>query len=130
MSISGLQKKNSHHLHTPNQIIPNKPPATMAIGGFTPNHFDATNEDTEIRTNQGSLSIGLPSCDSSLINPILHNRYTAVNMRPTAPHSTPLSAETNIPFIRIFFQIASIAVFIRIPGIYTPRYPRTAPARG
>jgi hypothetical protein len=115
---------------TPYQIIPNSAPLIIATGGGVPNHFDEMKDTAEMRTNHGSLSRGLPCCDSLLINPILQSRYTAVYTKPTAPHSTPLSAEFSSGFVRIFLQIGRHAVLMRIPGKNIAIYPRTAPSTG
>ena len=118
------------YLVTPYQIIPSKPPHRIATRGLKPNHLHAANAATVISTNQGSPSIGLPSCAALLIQPTIHNRYTAENTSPTAPHSTPFNPAVISGFLRITFQKESNEVLIRIPGRFMPRNPRSAPGIG
>ena len=110
--------------------MPSNPPPMIASGGITPNHLDEINDAAATRTNQGSLSMEVPCCDWTLINPMLHSLYTAVYTRPTAPHSTPLRAEFNNGLVRILLQIGKSAVLITSPGKKMAIKPRTPPRTG
>jgi len=93
----------------------------------TPYHAELEYAITATVTHHGLFPRLAPLVWSFAIYPTCHNRWTAVNISPTAPALTPCKKATNLARVRSVCHRDWNAIASVIPGANIPTNPRMPP---